>query len=83
MATWKRLTNVENQKVDVNLDDIAYIEPQTDGGAWIHFVGGRISEGRNFALAVKETPDAITTDRLRLAQRASLRLVPGMSALGH
>jgi hypothetical protein len=58
MTTWKRLTNVENQKVDVNMDNIAYIEPQTDG-AWIHFVGGRISEGRTFALAVKETPDAI------------------------
>ena len=58
MATWKRLTSVENQKVDVNMDNIAYIEPQTDG-AWIHFVGGRISEGRTFALAVKETPDAI------------------------
>jgi hypothetical protein len=40
MANWKRLTNVENQKVDVNLDNVAYIEPQTDG-AWIHFVGGR------------------------------------------
>ena len=54
MATWKRLTSVENQKVDVNMDNIAYIEPQTDGGAWIHFVGGRISEGRTFALGVKE-----------------------------
>jgi hypothetical protein len=59
MATWKRLTNVEGQKVDINLDAVAYIEPQTDGGSWIHFVGGRISEGRTFALAVKETPDAI------------------------
>jgi len=28
MATWKRLTNVENQKVGVNMDNIAYIEPQ-------------------------------------------------------
>jgi hypothetical protein len=58
MANWKRLTNVENQKVDVNLDNVAYIEPQTNG-AWIHFVGGRISEGRTFALGAKETPDAI------------------------
>jgi hypothetical protein len=58
MANWKRLTNVENQKVDVNLDNVAYIEPQTDG-AWIHFVGGRISEGRTFALGVKETPETI------------------------
>jgi hypothetical protein len=24
MANWKRLTNVENQKVDVNLDNVAY-----------------------------------------------------------
>jgi hypothetical protein len=40
-ANWKRLTNVENQKVDVNLDDVAYIEPQING-AWLHFVGGRI-----------------------------------------
>jgi len=61
MATWKRLTNVEGQKVDVNLDAVAYIEPQTDGGSWIHFVGGRISEGRTFALGVSETPDAIRT----------------------
>jgi hypothetical protein len=59
MATWKRLTNVEGQKVDINLDAVAYIEPQTDGGSWIHFVGGRISEGRTFALAVLEPPDAI------------------------
>jgi hypothetical protein len=59
MSAWKRLTNVEDQKVDVNMDNIAYIEPQTNGGAWIHFVGGRISEGRTFALGVKETPDAI------------------------
>jgi hypothetical protein len=59
MATWKRLTNVENQKADVNMDSISYIEPHTDGGAWIHFVGGRISEGRTFALGVKESPDAI------------------------
>jgi len=58
MTNWKRLTNIENQKVDVNLDNVAYIEPQIDG-AWIHFVGGRISEGRTFALGVKETPDAI------------------------
>ena len=43
----------------LTLDAVAYIEPQTDGGSWIHFVGGRISEGRTFALAVKETPDAI------------------------
>jgi len=61
MAIWKRLTNVEGQKVDVNLDAAAYIEPQTDGGSWIHFVGGRISEGRTFALGVRETPDAIRT----------------------
>ena len=59
MATWKRLTNIEGQRVDVNFDAVAYIEPQTDGGSWIHFVGGRISEGRTFAHAVKETPDAI------------------------
>ena len=59
MATWKRLTNVENQKVAVNLGNVAYVESQTDGGAWIHFVGGRISEGRTFALGVKETPDTI------------------------
>jgi hypothetical protein len=69
MATWKRLTNVEGQMVDVNFDAVAYIEPQTDGGSWIHFVGGRISEGRTFALAVKETPDAI-------------RVVAAMSAKG-
>jgi hypothetical protein len=59
MANWKRLTNVEGQKVDINLDAVAYIEPQTDGGSWIHFVGGRISEGRTFALGVKETLDII------------------------
>jgi hypothetical protein len=59
MANWKRLTNVEGQKVDINLDAVAYIEPQTDGGSWIHFVGGRINEGRTFALGVKETLDII------------------------
>ena len=73
MATWKRLTSVENQKVDVNMDNIAYIEPQTDGGAWIHFVGGRISEGRTFALGVKETPDAI-----RLAGDPSAAVLPSV-----
>jgi len=62
MATWKRLTNAEGQRVDVNLDAVAYIEPQTDGGSWIHFVGGRITEGRTFALAVKEMPDAIRVE---------------------
>jgi hypothetical protein len=72
MSAWKRLTNVEDQKVDVNMDNIAYIEPQTNGGAWIHFVGGRISEGRTFALGVKETPDAIRLARhLRLARRST------------
>lgn len=44
MATWKRLTNVENQKVDVNMDNVAM--SITDGGAWIHFVDGRINEAR-------------------------------------
>ena len=59
MANGNSVTNVKIKRIDVIWKTIVYIEPQTDGGAWIHFVGGRLSEGRNFALAVKETPDAI------------------------
>ena len=31
MATWKRLTNVENQKVDVNMDNVAYVDNRWRG----------------------------------------------------
>jgi hypothetical protein len=52
MATWKRLTDTNQRKIDVNIDSIAYLHP-FEKHTSIHFIGG---EAR---INVRETPDQI------------------------
>ena len=52
MATWKRLTDTNQRKIDVNVDSIAYLQP-FEKHTSIHFIGG---EAR---INVRETPDQI------------------------
>jgi len=52
MATWKRLTDTNQRKIDVNVDSVAYFQP-FEKHTSIHFIGG---EPR---INVKETPDQI------------------------
>ena|GEM_PF-1680392 len=52
MATWKRLTDTNQRKIDVNVDSVAYLHP-FEKHTSIHFVGG---EPR---INVRETPDQI------------------------
>ena len=52
MATWKRLTDTNQRKIDVNVDSIAYLHP-FEKHTSIHFIGG---EAR---INVRETPDQI------------------------
>jgi hypothetical protein len=56
MAHWKRLTNLDSRKVDVNLENAAYIIGYDDHTA-IYFAAG-ISDDF-LVIKVKETPDAI------------------------
>jgi hypothetical protein len=52
MATWKRLTDTNQRKIDVNLDSVAYLQP-FEKHTSIHFLGGEAS------INVTETPDQI------------------------
>jgi len=38
MATWKRLTDTNQRKIDVNVDSVAYLHP-FEKHTSIHFVG--------------------------------------------
>jgi hypothetical protein len=56
MAHWKRLTDLDNRKVDVNLENAAYMIEYDDQTA-IYFAAG---ESDNFlVIKVKETPTEI------------------------
>jgi hypothetical protein len=56
VANWKRLTNTDGMKVDVNMDNVAYIQGLEDY-TLINFVAGR-GDGV-LSVAVTEKPDAI------------------------
>jgi hypothetical protein len=57
MAHWKRLTNNEDFKVDVNMDAVAYMMNVKDH-AVLWFAGGR-GDGKFLSLSLKETPDEV------------------------
>jgi hypothetical protein len=58
MATWKRLTGPDGNKVDVNMDMVAYMIRYEDTTR-IAFSGGRSDEGNIQIMIVKEKPDEI------------------------
>ena len=58
MAHWKRLTEVDNISIDVNMDAVAYMRG-LDIYTEITFVGGISDERRVLAISVKEKPDQI------------------------
>jgi hypothetical protein len=63
MAHWKRLTSSDGSKVDVNLDNVAYIQRYGDYTT-VTFSAGR-GDG-TISVTVKETPDEIhMADALR------------------
>jgi hypothetical protein len=58
MAIWKRLTDVSGANVDVNLENVAYIQDLGDYRLMV-FIGGRGEEGRLLAIGVKESTNEI------------------------
>ena len=58
MAIWKRLTDVSGANVDVNLENVAYIQDLGDYRLMV-FVGGRGDEGQLLAIGVKESANEI------------------------
>ena len=56
MASWRRLTNMNGVRVDVNLDNVAYMHRVGEDTEMI-FVGGR--SDHFLVLVVKESPDDI------------------------
>ncbi len=58
MAHWKRLTGMDGDQMDVNMETVAYLHALKDHTV-VCFVGGRSAEGRAMVIGVKETTDAI------------------------
>jgi hypothetical protein len=56
MATWKRLTEVHGDAVDVNMDWIAYMQKVSNSTTEIFFATGT---GRKGSVQVTETPKQI------------------------
>jgi hypothetical protein len=55
MATWKRLTNSENNKIDINMDNVTYMLRDKDDYATILYL---VSSDPNH-LVIKETIEEI------------------------
>ena len=56
MATWKRFTDHSGSEVDVNIDQIAYIQRHGDL-ANLCFASGL--DGSKMVISVKKTPDRL------------------------
>jgi len=57
MATWKRFTDHSGSEVDVNIDQVAYI--QRHGDLTNLCFGGGLGNGSMMVISVKETPDRV------------------------
>ncbi|MGA7083460.1 MAG: hypothetical protein WB005_09840, partial [Pseudolabrys sp.] len=53
MATWKRLTDIEKSRIEIDLDTIAFMY-SNGNGTEIHFSSGH-------TLTVRESPEAVAT----------------------
>jgi hypothetical protein len=53
MATWKRLTDIEKSRIEIDLDTIAFMY-SNGNGTEIHFSSGQ-------TLTVRESPEAVAT----------------------
>ena len=53
MATWKRLTDIEKSRIEIDLDTIAFM-CSNGSGTEIHFSSGQ-------TLTVRESPEAVAT----------------------
>jgi hypothetical protein len=53
MATWKRLTDIEKSRIEIDLDTIAFM-CSNGSGTEIHFNSGQ-------TLTVRESPEAVAT----------------------
>ena len=53
MATWKRLTDIEKSRIEIDLDTIAFMYSNGEGTE-IHFSSGQ-------TLTVRESPVAVAT----------------------
>jgi hypothetical protein len=58
MANWKRATESDGTSVDINVDNVAFMN-RRGGTTSIYFIGGRSDSGSAPSLSVKETPDEI------------------------
>jgi hypothetical protein len=63
MATWKRLTysSSGNPKVDVKMDNVAYIARFTSTYTTLYFTAGAGESSSLASVSVTETPDEIHT----------------------
>jgi hypothetical protein len=58
MALWKRLTTADGRPVDVNIDQVAYVQ-QLPAGTYTELVFAGAKGDNGLTLSVKETPEAI------------------------
>jgi UDP-N-acetylglucosamine pyrophosphorylase len=57
MATWKRLTQVSGPLVDVNMDQVAYLQKAMNSSTEIVFATS--VDGKKMTIAVKESVEMI------------------------
>jgi len=68
MADWKVLNDLDGRRVDVNLDNVAYMQELRDGETYICFAGGsrgEIALGVTVREKVKDIRGSITSSHAK------------------